>query len=143
MAKTKGGDGHPWPWAPSGDGDPIPWAKLLGDEDPFPLRLKSGAIVGKWTAGRGEYHAFQVGPIVELVASGKTSDFNTRVKLVQTPLRIFPPQYILLFLVPEITLPTEMPFTVPASFLSEEPIKTIVVWDADGKHQVPVIHSPL
>src|ERR1700743_193362 len=85
-SKALGGDGHPWPWAKHGDDDPIPWAKALGDEDAYPLRQKiNDAVIAKWTAGLGNYKASQIGPLVEIVATGVVNNFNTQVKLAQTP----------------------------------------------------------
>jgi len=125
-----------------GDEDPIPWARLLG-EDPFPLSPKlAGKAAGKWEPGVGSYVAYQIGPFVELIASGMTSNFNTEVKLVRSVLTVFPPEYVLMFYLPEISLPAEKPFAVTASFLSKEPIGKVIVWDKKGKHEVAVIQSP-
>jgi hypothetical protein len=130
MAATTGGGGT----------EPFPLkGRAAGDEDPFPLKLTvKGKGAGKWIKGKGSYGALQIGPFVELVAVGTTPDFNMKAKLVMSPLRIFPPQFGLFFFVPEITLPAEKPFWVDASFFSDDPVADIIVWDADGRHVVPV-----
>lgn len=126
-----------------GDDDPIPWARLLDGEGPFPLGPKvDGKTAGNWKPGVGNYLAYQIGPFVELVAHGMTSNFNTEVKLVRSALTVFPPEYILMFLVPDVSLPAEKPFTVTASFLSKVAQGKVIVWDQKGKHEVAVIQSP-
>jgi hypothetical protein len=113
--------------------------KSGGGSEPFPLDLKiKGKSGGKWIKGKGSYGALQIGPFVELVAVGTTPDFNMKVKLAMSPLTIFPPQFV-----PEITLPAEKPFWVDASFFSGDPVAEIIVWDADGRHVVPVTQAPL
>jgi hypothetical protein len=115
-----------------------------GGTEPFPLALKiKGNGAGKWIKGKGSYRGLQIGPFVELIAVGTTPDLNMIARLVMSPLRIFPPQFGLFFFVPEITLPAEKPFIVDTSFFSEEPIADIVVWDADGRHSVPVSQVPI
>ena len=64
---------------------------------------------------------------------------NYDVKLVAAPIRIFPPQYGLFFLVPDIVLPAERPFVVEAHFFSKEKVPTVICWDANGRHDVKVV----
>jgi hypothetical protein len=124
-----------------GDGDHFPF-KSLGDGDPFPLLIKANLkVAGKWELGRAKYIALQIGPFVELVATGSTQ-FNVQVRLVAAPITIFPPQFGLFFFTPEITLPAEKPFSISTSFASKDAINKVVVWDADGKHDVVVFHAP-
>jgi hypothetical protein len=128
---------------PKGDDDLIPWSRLLDGEDPFPLGPKvNGKLAGKWEPGVGNYAAFQIGPFVELIASGVTPNFNTEVKLVRAAITIFPPEYVLMFFSPEISLPAEKPFIVDTHFLSKQPVSTVIVWDRNGKHEVTVVQLP-
>lgn len=119
----------------------------MGDEDPFPLfpleLMLKGKGAGHWIKGRGKYFGLQIGPFVELIAVGTTPDFNMQVRLVASPLRIFPPQFGLFFFVPEITLPAEKPFTVTATFFSQDHIANVTIWDADGQHVVPILQAPM
>ena len=61
---------------------------------------------------------------------------------MKSPLTIFPPIYGLFFFIPQIGLPALKPFTVTALFFSEEAVKSVTVYDVDGKHDVPVVHLP-
>jgi hypothetical protein len=124
--------------------DPFPWAGGHGDEDPFPLSLRiRGKVTGKWVKGRGHYRALQVGPFCEIIAAGATGDFNSEAALVPSPLTVFPPVYGLFFYIPEITMPAEKPFVKEAYFFSKETVQNVVIWDADGKHTVPVVQGPM
>lgn len=115
---------------------------MSGDGDSFPVRVEFlGKFIGEWDLGRGDYRAFQIGPIVEVVAIGETQG-NVRVKLAASAIAVFPPEYALLFFTPEIVLPAQIPFVVSASFRASEPVGKIVIRDADGRHDVPVDQSP-
>ncbi|WP_315795853.1 hypothetical protein [Bradyrhizobium sp. SZCCHNRI3043] len=67
---------------------------------------------------------------------------NTEVKLVRSAITLFPPEHVLLFLLPEIGLPMEKPFTVTASFMAQERVDKVTVWDKRGKHDVKVVQAP-
>ncbi len=88
--------------------------------------------------GRGEYKAYQFGQRVTLVASGMRPNLQTIVTLEMLPIEIFPPQYALFFTDPDIVSPALFPFSVETHFHSEEIIPTVIVHDADGKHEVRV-----
>jgi hypothetical protein len=108
---------------------------LARDGDSFPLASSGGT----WVIGRGTFSAFQFQSLVTLFAAG-TTRFNYEVKLVASPLTVFPPQFGLFFLVPEIVLPAERPFAVDAQFFSKDKVSKITCWDADGRHEVSVVH---
>jgi hypothetical protein len=125
--------------------DPFPLRRLkpLGGEDPFPLRIASeGQVVGSWVKGRGSYRALQVGPFVRIIATGTLSYFNSTAYLVKSPLPVVPPLYGLFFFVPEVKVPAEAPFTATADFFMDEQVLQIGVYDADGRHEVPVYQAP-
>jgi hypothetical protein len=121
-------------------GNPFPL--LSGGETPFPwvVTVKQ-QVTGRWVKGKGSYLAVQIGPFVELVATGTLNYLNAEARLVKSPLTIFPPIYGLFFFIPEIGLPAQKPFTVTASFFSEDPVKSVTVYDADGEHDVPVVQA--
>jgi hypothetical protein len=125
----------------AGDGDPFPLAKA--GKDPFPLPPKGSVFAftsadGRWVKGVGKFSAFQIETLVTVVATGMTR-FNYQVKLVASPLTVFPPQYGLFFLVPDIVLPAERPFAVDAHFFAQGVVPNVICWDADGSHDVKVV----
>lgn len=129
----------------AGGEDPFPLKKLhAGDGDPFPLSIKTeGQTIGRWVKGRGSYRALQVGPFVQLYASGVISHRNATAHLVRSPLTVFPPIYGLFFFIPEISLPQEEPFVTTASFFADEQVEQLTVWDTDGRHDIKVHQAPM
>jgi hypothetical protein len=75
---------------------------------------------------------------VDVTATGILSYFNAQAQLVKSPLTVFPPIYGLFFLIPEIGLPAEKPFLATASFFFDGAVKSVSVYDADGKHDISV-----
>ena len=89
------------------------------------------------------YNAEQVPGVVLIHAHGfhPTSGYHVFFEL--SPLDIFPPQFLLWHIKPSgPVLDVITPFSVSTSFLASEPIKTVVVYDADGKHTVKVEQVP-
>jgi hypothetical protein len=118
---------------------------MAGGEDIWPLNKTyvfepKGGKGGKLhkRLGRGSYKAYQFGQRVTVVASGMRPNLQTIVTLETLPMTIFPPQYGLFFTDPDIVSPAMFPFDVEAHFHAEEIIRSVVVYDADGKHDVPV-----
>lgn len=111
---------------------------MRGDEDPFPLFKSREA---KWEPGRGTYRANQIGAAVIIIASG-SAPIGTDVHLIQSPIEIFPPQFGLFFRRHRSPQPSEVPFDVTATFYSKEQVKTVIVRDADGRHEVRVDQTP-
>ncbi|HLL26525.1 MAG TPA: hypothetical protein VKT73_02605 [Xanthobacteraceae bacterium] len=116
----------------SGDEDPFPWSVPPGN-DQFP----KGVTNGRWTWGKASYLAFQVGPFVELVASG-TAQANTAVRLALDVTEGTSPRFGLFFFVPPKLLPAKKLFSAIASFYAEKHVESVSVWDAEGKQQVRV-----
>ena len=102
-----------------------------------------GRVVGLepgWElAARGEYSAQQVGRVVTITAKGENPTAGYEVKLVQSPLRIWPPQWMLARKRPEwMVAQVITPFEVTASFESDERVRAVKVADAAGRQEVPV-----
>ena len=114
--------GEEGPFLIAGDGDPFPWASLGS----------------RWVKGTGTFSAFQFQSLVTIAAMGMVR-LNYAVKLVAAPIRIFPPQYGLFFLVPDIVLPAERPFVVEAHFFSKQKVPSVICWDAKGRHDVKIV----
>ena len=116
----------------------------MQDEKPTSKPATGSAMVfglgpGFELAPRGTYSATQKAGEVTLTATGDNPTAGYEVKLVQSPLRIWPPQWMLARKRPEgMAAQVITPFSVSASFKSDDPIKAIVVGDAAGRHEVPV-----
>ena len=88
---------------------------------------------------RGNYSAKQEAGKVAITATGENPTPGYEVKLVQSPLRIWPPQWMLARKRPDgIAAQVVTPFSVTESFKSDDPVKAIIVTDATGRHEVPV-----
>lgn len=93
--------------------------------------------------GRATYSAQQVPGAVIIFAMGchPTSGFIDFFE--QSPLRIFPPQFIFRTIPPTgIVLPVLTPFSIWVMFEASEPVKTVTVHDADGAHEIKVEQVP-
>ena len=119
-------------------------ANLTGGEDAWPFAKefvfepKSGKGKLYKRLGNGTYKAYQFGRRVTVVEMGLRHHLQTVVTLEALPITVFPPQYALFFSDPDVVSPALFPFSEEAHFHAEQIIKAVVVWDADGKHNVPV-----
>jgi hypothetical protein len=89
------------------------------------------------------YRAQQVPGAVLIFADGihPTSGYVTFFE--QSPLDIFPPEFLLWHVRPTgFVLEVLTPFTEHTMFKAAEEIKTVVVHDANGRHEVPVEQVP-
>ena len=87
------------------------------------------------------YTARQAGGEVTIKATGKHNTGGFETKLFQSPLRIYPPQWMLAHKPPSpdaMVTQAITPFEVTASFRADEPIAAVQVSDAAGKHNVKV-----
>jgi len=94
-----------------------------------------------WELGPGgtKYSASQTPGEVILKATGQHFTGGYETKLVMSPLRIYPPQWMLAVKKPTGLVSQGLtPFEVTASFKANEPVKTLHVSDAAGKHEVAV-----
>jgi hypothetical protein len=110
-----------------------------GDDDEPATRSVLGLPAGWVLASKATYAASQTPGEVIIRATGENPTGGYEVKLYQSPLRIWPPQYMLAHKKPDgIVTQAFTPFEVTASFKAGEPIKQVVVSDASGKHTVTV-----
>jgi len=105
-----------------------------------PARV-AGLDAGWQLASHATYTAQQTGDTVTITAKGESSTAGYQVKLVESMLRIWPPQHMLAMKKPDgMVAQVITPFEVSKSFKSTDPLKTIVVTDAEGRHEVEVTH---
>ncbi len=105
---------------------------------PAPPRIL-GLEKGWELAPAATYTASQTPSEVVIKARGDHPTSGYQTKLVMSPLRIYPPQWMLAQKRPTgVTLQVVTPFEVTASFGAREPIKAVNVTDAAGKHVVSV-----
>jgi len=90
-------------------------------------------------APKATYSAAQKSGEVTITARVENPTAGYEVKLVQSPLRIWPPQWMLARKRPEgAAAQVITPFEVSATFKSDDPVKSVIVGDAAGRHEVPV-----
>ncbi len=90
-------------------------------------------------APRAVYSATQKGGEVIIIAKGENPTPGFEMKLVQSPLRIWPPQWMLARKRPDgIVAQVITPFEVTGSFKSDDPINAVRISDAAGRHEIPV-----
>jgi hypothetical protein len=104
-----------------------------------PPRRILGLEEGWELAPTATYTASQTPTEVIIKATGEHSTAGYQTKLVMSPLRIYPPQWMLAQKKPAGAVAQVITeFEVTASFKASEPIKAVHVTDAAGKHVVPV-----
>lgn len=92
--------------------------------------------------GGATFNATQKGGQVVITAVGEHPSSNYEAKLVQSMLRIWPPQYMLARKqTGELGAAVMTPFAVTASFNASDPVARVIVTDADGRHEVNVDQS--
>ena len=90
-------------------------------------------------AGVTRFSANQTPTDVTLRASGDLPAANYEAKLFTSPLRIWPPQYLLARRkTGEVGAQVITPFDVSESFKAKQPVRFVVVSDEGGAHRVPV-----
>lgn len=93
--------------------------------------------------GRATYSAQQVPGAVIIFANGCHPTSGYIDFFEQSPLRIFPPQFIFRTIPPTgIVLPVLTPFSIWVMFEASEPVETVTVYDADGAHEIKVEQVP-
>jgi hypothetical protein len=89
------------------------------------------------------YRAEQVPGVVLIFADGAHSTSGYRVFFEQSPIDVFPPEFLLWHVQPSgIVLQVITPFNEWTSFKAKEQIKTVVIHDANGRHEVEVEQVP-
>jgi len=114
--------------------------------DPKPAATPSsqpGRVLGLepgWElVSKANYSAKQKGWEVTVTALGECPTAGYQVKLVQSPLRIWPPQWLLAQKKPDGPVAQVItPFEVESTFKSDDPVEWVKVTDARGGQNVPV-----
>ena len=75
---------------------------------------------------------------VVIRARGENPTAGCETKFMQSVLRIWPPQFVLIRKRPEIGAAVVTPFDVKTSFRAQEPVPGVVVRDGMGRHEVKV-----
>lgn len=106
----------------------------------------AGAVAGLpagWeVAPRGDYTARQAGGRVTITATGESPTAGYQVKLFESPLKIWPPQFILAHKKPDgIVAQVITPYEATASFKADRKVATVVVNDASGRRIVNVAQA--
>ncbi len=105
-------------------------------ETAMPAKLEAEGWV---LVPRGTFSANQVDGVVTIRATGEAPSGGYQVKLLQSMLRIWPPQHLLYWKKPDgMATQAFAPFEVTASFRSDEPVPVVIVTDGAGKHEVQV-----
>ena len=99
----------------------------------------AGLEPGWELAPQGQYTATQSKGEVTIKAQGEHPSSNYEARLVQSMLRIWPPQYMLArHKTGDMGAMVITPFTVTTSFKSNDPVEQVRVTDAAGQHDVKV-----
>ncbi len=89
------------------------------------------------------YLAQQVAGSVVIIAFGRHSTSGYEVHFRDTPIAVFPPEHRLVHIAPDgPTAQVETDFVVHTSFPASEPVKSVVVHDASGRHEIKVEQTP-
>jgi hypothetical protein len=109
------------------------------DSAPSEPKRVAGLEKGWELVPSAQYTATQSAGQVTITATGENPTAGYETKLVQSMLRIWPPQYLLARKPPDgMVAQVITPFKVTASFKASDPIKQVTVTDGAGKHQVAV-----
>lgn len=110
-----------------------------GKDNRRPITLEPRRSPKPQMCRKVKYRAEQAAGVVTIYAKGSNPTAGYEVRFEQLPIEIFPPQFRLLCIEPTgIVAQVITPFEVQTSFRAEDPIKAVIVHDADGKHEVPV-----
>jgi hypothetical protein len=114
-------------------------AVTQGKDRAAPPRRILGLEEGWELAPAATYTASQTPSEVIIKATGEHPTAGYETRLVMSPLRIYPPQWMLAQKKPTgAAAQVVTPFEVTASFKAREPVEAVHVSDATGKHVVPV-----
>lgn len=93
--------------------------------------------------GRATYSAQQVPGAVIIFATGCHPTTGYVDFFEQSPLRIFPPQFIFRTIPPTgMVLQVITPFSIWVMFGANDTVETVTVFDADGSHEIKVEQVP-
>jgi hypothetical protein len=109
------------------------------EDRPAPRRQILGLEEGWELVPSATYTASQTPAEVIIKAMGEHPTAGYETKLVMSPLRIYPPQWVLAQKKPDGPVPQVItPFEATASFNARDPVKEVQITDRAGKHAVPV-----
>ena len=112
--------------------------KTMEQSSTQPARV-AGLEPGWELAPAEKFVASQASGEVIIKAMGENPTAGYETKLVMSMLRIWPPQYMLARKKPDgMAAQVISPFEVSASFKTTDPIATVIVTDAAGRHEIKV-----
>ena len=136
---TSTGCGKPAASTEDSSGAPAVKAASTTPTAPATPRAVFGMPPGWELVPSATYTARQSAGTVTIKATGQHNTGGYQTKLVESPLRIYPPQWMLAQKAPDGPATQAItPFEASASFKADEPIKSIRVSDAAGQHDVNV-----
>lgn len=93
--------------------------------------------------GRAEYFALQVPGNVVIVAEGQFPTAGYKAFFRRSAIAIFPPEFSLVWIPPAGPAADVItPFRESTHFKAVEPVETVTVHDADGRHEIKVVQAP-
>ena len=91
---------------------------------------------------RADYVGLQIAGQVVIAAIGTHPTAGYEVRLRDTPIAVFPPEFNLVHTAPSgPSAQVETGFLVFTSFPSSDPVKMVRVHDAEGPHEVGVVQT--
>lgn len=88
---------------------------------------------------KGTYNAFQMVGTVVVIASGNHGTAGYKVRLRDTPIAVFPPEYELVHTMPSGPVAqVETFFAVYAAFPAPITVDRVVIHDSEGRHEIEV-----
>lgn len=93
--------------------------------------------------GKAEYFALQVPGNVVIVAEGKFPSAGYKGFFRRSAIAIFPPEFSFVWVPPDgPAAQVVTPFRESTYFKAVEPVETVTVHDADGRHEIKVMQVP-
>jgi len=132
---------------PGGDGGPFRLVVQEGDDDgrrviTLEPRIRE-AVAAPAPVPRAKYRAERSSGVVTLHAEGRMPDMGYRVWLEIAPTTAFPPEYRLMcHRSAEAAAQVITPFHATATFTAGEDVRSVVVHDGAGRHEVPIEPVP-
>lgn len=93
--------------------------------------------------GKADYFALQVPGNVVIVAEGEFPSAGYKAFFRRSAIAIFPPEFSFVWVPPDGPAAQVItPFRESTYFKAVEPVETVTVHDADGRHEVKVVQVP-
>ncbi len=88
---------------------------------------------------RAAYRAEQTPDKVVIHATGVHYEAGNKVSFERVGVTIFPPQFSFMHEPPpEPAIKSESPYTHTTSFETDKKVESVIIYDADGRHKIPV-----